>query len=1123
MSVVDAPQRARAIDPQTSFCVSAPAGSGKTELLIQRYLCLLSRVERPEQVLAITFTRKAAAEMRERVVEALQAAIQQQPCQSEHEQVTRALAEQALAADARGSWHLVRDISRLNIKTIDSFCGGLTRQMPVLSEFGGQALLLDDAGELYASAVEELFGYIETDHPITADISALMLHFDNNWERLQNLLVAMLARREQWRPYVGVHREPGESEAYLVATVESLVRGELTTLADRLAPYQAELLDLWAYAAGNLGVAVPQAFPDCEPTDIAHWRSLRNMLLTNSGTWRQRLDKNMGFPAGKGVPTERKEQLKTILAELAELDGLEQLLADITVLPEVNTGSQSWRLLLHLSRLLPVLAAQLLLVFSREGAVDHNQVALSALQALGEDEAPTELALRLDYQIEHILVDEFQDTAINQYELVQALTRGWGQHNDNNPQAPRTVMIVGDGMQSIYGFRGANVGLFLKARLEGFNGVRLDHLQLTCNFRSDPGVVNWVNDSFAAAFPAEHDVNRGRVSYSPSAAVRPAAEEPAVSLHAFQGEEATGQELAFVCQAIAEANANPQLASIAVLGRSRGHLQGIIAGLQQLSVPYTAAAMESLAQSVVVTDLITLCRALSSDADRLAWMALLRAPWCGLCLADLLQVGRWGETPRYTPIWQVLSEPGLQQSLSDTGTRQLNAILPALQQARHKRDRLSLRAWIEQTWLALGGAAATTTEGALADAESFFQLLEQAEQEGMGLDIRWLERRLEKQFMAGGEAGSKVQIMTLHKAKGLEFDCVFIPQLARTARGDDRELLLWDEHSSPDSERTFLLAMDDHSARGEPTLYNYLAKLRKDKSALEGTRLLYVGVTRAVRKLVLSASLKADERSGELRAPTARSLLSPIWESFQNTMQVHEPDLPVSPDDRAGQRAGLLRLEQPVRETRGNSAAQAEKTPGPNIPARPLNYLERCVGTVVHLALEELSLRENLPNALEDRDKQRWRSALAEQGIWGRALDEAQTAVEQSLHATLAADSPGRWVLSPRHLQPRSEWALTWLNPATGHSEDLVIDRTFVDVDDGVRWLIDYKNSKPEANESLEDFLERQALEYREQLLRYRGALRALSGEAICCALFFTALGRLHHVESLNLPAEAAD
>ena len=142
-SPVDQAERAAAIAPTRSFCVSAPAGSGKTELLIQRYLGLLSRVARPEQVLAITFTRKAAAEMRERVIEALESARGGEPCDSPHQQVTRTLAEQVLAADERGDWHLVRDISRLNIKTIDSFCSGLTRQMPVLSQMGGQAGVQD--------------------------------------------------------------------------------------------------------------------------------------------------------------------------------------------------------------------------------------------------------------------------------------------------------------------------------------------------------------------------------------------------------------------------------------------------------------------------------------------------------------------------------------------------------------------------------------------------------------------------------------------------------------------------------------------------------------------------------------------------------------------------------------------------------------------------------------------------------------------------------------------------------------------------------------------------------------------------------------------------------------------
>ena len=115
--VVDTPARIAAVNPATSVCVSAPAGSGKTELLIQRYLCLLARVQRPEQVLAITFTRKAAAEMRERVVHALQGAVENDPCESPHQRVTRALADQALAADSRGQWQLLSNMSRFNIKT----------------------------------------------------------------------------------------------------------------------------------------------------------------------------------------------------------------------------------------------------------------------------------------------------------------------------------------------------------------------------------------------------------------------------------------------------------------------------------------------------------------------------------------------------------------------------------------------------------------------------------------------------------------------------------------------------------------------------------------------------------------------------------------------------------------------------------------------------------------------------------------------------------------------------------------------------------------------------------------------------------------------------------------------
>src|SRR5678810_695318 len=113
----DREQRSRALDPARSFIVQAPAGSGKTELLIQRYLVLLARVERPEEIVAITFTRKAAAEMRKRVFEA--------------------------TPEAKELGH------RLRIQTIDALCASLTRQMPVLARFGAQPELVEDARPHY--------------------------------------------------------------------------------------------------------------------------------------------------------------------------------------------------------------------------------------------------------------------------------------------------------------------------------------------------------------------------------------------------------------------------------------------------------------------------------------------------------------------------------------------------------------------------------------------------------------------------------------------------------------------------------------------------------------------------------------------------------------------------------------------------------------------------------------------------------------------------------------------------------------------------------------------------------------------------------------------------------------
>ena len=201
-TIPDLLQRREALDPQRSFIVQAPAGSGKTELLIQRYLLLLARVKHAEEIIAVTFTKKAAGEMRERVLQALADAQAGKAPESEHEKLTLELATAALRRDREAGWHLVDNPAQLRIQTIDALCAGLTRQMPVLSRFGAQPDSIEDAEVLYRQAAQATIALVNEPGAAAADVENLLAHLDNDVARAEGLLVDMLARRDQWLRHV---------------------------------------------------------------------------------------------------------------------------------------------------------------------------------------------------------------------------------------------------------------------------------------------------------------------------------------------------------------------------------------------------------------------------------------------------------------------------------------------------------------------------------------------------------------------------------------------------------------------------------------------------------------------------------------------------------------------------------------------------------------------------------------------------------------------------------------------------------------------------------------------------------------------------------------------------------
>ena len=197
--------REDALDVRRSFIVQAPAGSGKTELLIQRYLKLLTIVNNPEEVLAITFTRKAALEMQLRVINAFRQARDGFQSQVTHEQFTISIADEVLARDASLGWQLIQSPGRMRIETVDAFSAGIARSLPLSSGLGGAVNTLADAtmDSIYRNAAAATLDRLTSDDDLGSAVERVLVHLDNNTGLYIAYVARMLASREQWLGITG--------------------------------------------------------------------------------------------------------------------------------------------------------------------------------------------------------------------------------------------------------------------------------------------------------------------------------------------------------------------------------------------------------------------------------------------------------------------------------------------------------------------------------------------------------------------------------------------------------------------------------------------------------------------------------------------------------------------------------------------------------------------------------------------------------------------------------------------------------------------------------------------------------------------------------------------------------
>lgn len=780
--------REQALNIQCSYLVQAPAGSGKTSLLVDRFVKILSQVRQPEECLAITFTRKASQEMRDRILKRLNA-------------------DKGPAFKAA-----LEHPERLKIMTIDAWCADLAARIPLLTHFGGRPKISEDPGSLYQKAVKHLLDDLYV-NPVQqkwhSALAVILEHLGNHLKLFEELLLDLLPKREQWLPYI-----------YLIKgnpDLVSLAHCIQSSLFDLEQDYLKQFNDYFKF------VRLPSALEGSYES-LDQIQNLANLLLTKEGKIRKKWQ-------------DLEEQNPDFLVLLHRIRGL----------PQKESQDGQLKIMTAMAEVMLGAVAYLGLVFCERAELDFQEVVIRAIDALGSEEAPTDLALILDHQIKHILMDEFQDTSVLQWSLFEKIIANW------MPGDGKTLFLVGDPMQSIYRFRQSDVGIFLKIKEYGLPNINIAYLCLTGNFRSQALLVQALNVWFADRFPRKTDPSLGAVPFS--SAIAQVLNDPRASFECWSHDKNFRLEAEKVVQIVKRTQRDCPQASIAVLVRNRSQLATIIDCFLAQGISYRGVELTSLLDNSTIHDAWMCLRALTHPGDQFAWLCFLKGPVMGLSLKEVTKVSEFSKN---SPMGQViehrLKELYASQVFSSSAALRLNHLADILSKYRLDLFNEPLRIWFSKVWKALGGLQLvdfTTSEWAY---QAFLDVLDEYSVYSNWDELYGLGDKLAKQYMhhvpSASDPAQTVELMTIHKAKGLEFDVVILPGLGKNRVVDKHPLFIWSERWR-EGRPYFLFSTIKQEGKDPSSLFEFLREEQQLAHQHEELRLLYVAVTRAKLRLHL--------------------------------------------------------------------------------------------------------------------------------------------------------------------------------------------------------------------------------------------------------------------------------
>ncbi|HEY4375179.1 MAG TPA: UvrD-helicase domain-containing protein [Burkholderiales bacterium] len=871
-----------ALDPARSAVVEACAGSGKTWLLVSRMLRLLLAGAPPSSVLALTFTRKAAQEMRERlddwlrilalapeeeVLEFLQQRGLDETAARDALPLARGLyetvlsAEPGIAIDTFHGWFL-RLIELAPLAAPDADAGTVNPHGATLTDAPGQ--LLGEAWQRLAMRLaREPAGSSEAAAQLHAAFETLLRELGLSSTR--GLLFDFAARRAEWWAYTAGDEQPALDAAERLALMLEVEEGH-----DPVAAFVEIHIEPCARYGSLLGKRstktdsnLAQRWTDPADDAAARYACFKAVLLTKAGTVRSRkATKAQAAELGGAAVEEEFLSLHTRLAEA--LLAVESALEDARIVL-LNAAAFTCGV-----ALLEEFAA----VKSERRAIDFTDAEWLATALLTGEEHAAYLHARLDARVRHLLLDEFQDTNPMQW----AALKGWLAAYGGDAARP-SVLLVGDPKQSIYRFRRADARIFDAAGLWLREHWQAAHLPLNTTRRNAPRVVDVVNALFSSESTYERFQNQGtvmqdlpgRVELWPPAQSdeKPAARTVLRNPLREAREEAADmrvrreKEAALIARRIGELAGHALVAEggierparhgdIMILSRKRTALPAIEAALRAVGIPFVTARQGGLLDTLEARDLYALIEFLVTPANNLALAHALKSPLFGASDDDLIALAT--RVAPKTTWWECLSRtdelpPALMRARTLIGAwREVAGLLPV----HDLLDRIYDEAEVLPRYAA--AMPAHLRERAQSNLEAFIALALQLEAGRFPSLPRFLDdlksaRRgdlNESPDEAPTAAGEAVRLMTVHGSKGLEAPIVFLADAnGGSARSRGGALIAWPPQA--DAPEHFSLLAGGIGAAREP-----LIAAEEAADAIEELNVLYVAMTRAKQLLVVT-------------------------------------------------------------------------------------------------------------------------------------------------------------------------------------------------------------------------------------------------------------------------------